>query len=119
MPMLALRATTPVTCGDVTAVCWRRDDYHALQHRVLDGARLRNPDRALGRVVLAVEVVGVGEIAVVGHVEVVRAGPHEGAHHGLGEEETVRVARLDRCELDVGRDADDADAVLRGSYRAR
>ena len=63
--------------GEV-ALC--RDNADSLLHRELDRAGLCLPDRALHRIVPAVEVERVGEVAVVGHIEVMRAGPHEGAH---------------------------------------
>src|SRR6266404_4572998 len=47
-------------------------------------------------VVLAVEQPRVREVAVVRDLDVVGAGPHECAHHCLGEEEAGGVAGLDR-----------------------
>src|SRR5262249_47850092 len=77
-----------------------------------DGPPFRYPDRPLPCVVAAVEQPRVGEVAVVGDVDVVGAGPHERAHHGLGEEESVGIAGLDARQLHVGRDAADTHGVL-------
>src|SRR5207237_10197849 len=100
----------------VFEVALGRDHGHVLLHRVANGPRLGLPDRPLGGIVLTVEVPGVGKVAVVGHVEVMAAGPDEGADHHLREEEAVVVAGLDAGETDVGRHADDADTVAGGRY---
>src|SRR5207247_6255522 len=61
-----------------------RHDGDAVVHREADGALLSLPDRALGRVVAAVEQERVGEVAVVRDVDVVGAGPDERTDHSLG-----------------------------------
>ncbi len=95
-----------------------RDDGDTLLHGKPDGAVLSLPDRALNRVVLAVEIPGVCEVAVVRHVEMVGARPHERAHDRLGKEEAIRRSCFDRGQPDVGRDADDAEPIPRGGNGA-
>src|SRR5205823_13256406 len=64
----------------VIALVTFRGNYDGpLLHREPDGPLLRLPDSPLHRIVLAVEEIGISEVAVVGHVDVVRAGPDEGA----------------------------------------
>ena len=63
------------------------DDDSALLLSERDRALLRDPDRTLIGIVLAVEEPRVGEVAVVRDVDPVRAGPHERADDGLREEE--------------------------------
>src|SRR5438874_13199715 len=82
-----------------------------LLHRKADGPLLRLPDGPLHRIVLAVEEIGISEVAVVSYVDVMGAGPDEGANDGFGEEEARRVARLDRGNPHIGGNPYDAKAV--------
>jgi hypothetical protein len=45
--------------------------------------------------------------------------PHEGAHNGFWEKEAVCVAGFDPCNLNIWRDADDANAIQCRCNRAR
>src|SRR5512136_2748648 len=89
-----------------------RDDHRPVLHGKADGTPLGLPDGALDRVILAVEIPGIGEIAVVGYLDVVRPRPHERAHYGFREEKAGRIASLDARDPDVRCYAHDADAVL-------
>src|SRR5205823_3277903 len=76
-------------------------------------------ERLLVRVVGAVEVPGVGVIAVVGDVDAVLGRPHEAADHCLGVEVALRVRHLDAGDLHARSDTGHADTVLRGRDLAR
>ncbi len=96
----------------VSKVALRRDHNGAVLHSETDRTPFGFPDRALYRIVLAVEVPWIGKVTVVGHVDVVGARPHERADDRLREEETVGVAGSDTGDLDVGSHTDDTDGVL-------
>src|SRR6266851_1700257 len=95
--------------------------YHhrALLYGKANGAALGLPNGALAGVVAAVEEPGVGEVAVVCDLNVVRACPHKGADNSLWEEESISVTRLDPGDLHIGRYPHNADAILSGGNCAR
>src|SRR5439155_2976051 len=90
-----------------------RDDECALLLSESDSPLFRLPNCALNRIIAAVEQEWIGEVAVVGHVDVVRAGPDEGADNGLREEESLRVACFDACDTDVRRHTNDSKSIRR------
>src|SRR5262249_52759495 len=91
---------------------------HTLRLSVVDGALLGLPDSALSGVIDAVEQPRIGEVAVVGYLDVVRGDPHEGADDHFRVEEAGVVSGLDTSDLDAGRGADDAQAIGRCGDRA-
>ena len=78
-----------------------------------DGTLLRLPDGVLHRIIAAVEQEGIGEVTVVGHIDVVSPCPNEGTYDGLGEKVSIGVAGLDASDPDMWRDSDDSDSVGR------
>src|SRR5437867_10449847 len=67
----------------IALVTFSGNDDGPLLHREPDSALLGLPDGPLIRVILAVEEERIGEVAVVGYVDVVSPSPHEGADHRL------------------------------------
>ena len=95
-----------------------RDDHRPLLHGKPNSPLFGFPDRALDRIVLAVEKERIREITVVCDVDMMGSCPHKGAHHRLWEKEASGVTGLDRRNPDVGGHADDADAVGGSGDRA-
>src|SRR5439155_11151602 len=96
----------------VGLVTLRRHNNRSLLHREANRPLLRFPDCTLNRVVLAVKEVRVGEVAVVGHIHVARAGPHKSTNDRFGKEESTLVGpRFYSGDSNVRRNANDPDAV--------
>ena len=95
------------------------DGEHALALRVPDCALHGLPNRTLTRVVAAVELPRVDEVAVVRDLHPVLGGPDEAADRRLGIDEARVVDDLDRGDLHARGHTGDADAVDRGCDRAR
>ena len=95
-----------------------RDDHRPLLHGKPNSPLFGFPDRALDRIVLAVEKERIREITVVCDVDMMGSCPHKGAHHRLWEKEASGVTGLDRRNPDVGGHTDDADAVGGSGDRA-
>ena len=97
---------------------FRSDHGDALLYRVSDRTLLGFPNGTLLDVISAIEEKGIRKIAVVGHVQVVGARPNERADDSFGGKKARGVARLDAGDLDIRRNAHNANRVLRRSNRA-
>ena len=75
------------------------------------------PDRSLHRIIAAVEVIWVGEVTVIGHIEMTCASPHKRTDDGFWEEEAIIITCFDSCDLNVRGDSNNADAVCSGGDR--
>jgi hypothetical protein len=102
------------------AVPGRRDDGRARADRVPDRVldeldRIRVGLVATAEVVERIRAAGGALVdceARIGHVDVLDRDVLEGAGRSLGGDRTARAGDLDDHELDVGTNADDADAVI-------
>ena len=107
--------------GQVTVlVACRRHHGNPVAHGEVDGAFFRDVDIALRRVVQAVVQPWVGEVAVVGHVDVMGPCPHEGADDRIRKEVTRGIAGLDPGDSNMrGNPRESFAVVVRGRNRPR
>ena len=90
---------TPAPGSDnLSGLQWDMDQIHAPEARAING--------------------GSSSI-LVGDIDVMSGCPHEGAHDGFWEKEARCIAGFDARNLDIGRHADDADAIHCRGNRAR
>lgn len=101
------------------AIARGRDIDDILLLAVLQRPLDRRDDGSLVEIGLAPQIVGIDEVAVVGHIDALVRGADETTDRVFGIDIAVIIDDLDRGQADVRRDPDDADPIAGGRDSAR
>ena len=118
LPSLGLPSSMNLCCRSTFELPADAIGQDALALRVPDRPLHGLPHGTLTRVVAAVELPRVDEVAVVRDLHPVVRGPDEPTYRRLGIDEACIGDDLDRCDLHARSHAGDTDTVDRGCDRA-